>query len=47
MFAGDKKIVGVKDVRYLLKKADSKWWPRLLKKEGNPPVFLKIDSLGI
>lgn len=41
-----KKIVGVKDVRYLLKKADSKWWPRLLK-EGNPPVFLKIDSVGI
>jgi prostaglandin-E synthase len=41
------KIVGVKDISYVLKKADRRWWPRLLKKEGTPPVFLKIDSVGI
>ena len=28
---------------YLVKKAEGKWWPRLLKKEGKPPVFLKVD----
>lgn len=26
-----------------MKKAESKWWSRLLKKEGKPPVFLKVD----
>lgn len=26
-----------------MKKAQSNWWPRLLKKEGKPPVFLKVD----
>jgi prostaglandin-E synthase len=41
-----KKRVGPQDVRYLLKKANSKFWPRLLKTEGKPP-FLKIDSVSI
>lgn len=41
-----KKTVGPQDVRYLLKKANSKLWPRLLKMEGKPP-FLKIDSVSI
>lgn len=22
---------------------ESKWWSRLLKKEGKPPLFLKVD----
>nr|GMC52521.1 co-chaperone protein P23-1-like [Ipomoea batatas]GMC54620.1 co-chaperone protein P23-1-like [Ipomoea batatas] len=28
---------------YLIKKAENKWWSRLLKQEGKPPVFLKVD----
>ncbi|KAL7127828.1 hypothetical protein ABFS83_14G277200 [Erythranthe nasuta] len=28
---------------YLVKKAESKWWSRLLKQGGKPPVFLKVD----
>ncbi|XP_017255712.1 co-chaperone protein p23-1 [Daucus carota subsp. sativus] len=28
---------------YILKKVESKWWSRLLKKEGKPPAFLKVD----
>ncbi|KAI5654650.1 hypothetical protein M9H77_31837 [Catharanthus roseus] len=27
----------------LVKKAESKWWSRLLKQEGKPPLFLKAD----
>lgn len=30
-------------IMYVVKKADSKWWSRLLKQEGKPPVFLKVD----
>lgn len=26
-----------------MKKAEDKWWNRLLKQEGKPPVFLKVD----
>lgn len=26
-----------------MKKAESKWWSRLLKQEGKPPLFLKAD----
>ena len=26
-----------------MKKAENKWWSRLLKQEGKPPVFLKVD----
>jgi cytosolic prostaglandin-E synthase len=35
--------VAPRTICYLIKKAESKWWPRLLKKEGKPPVFLKVD----
>ncbi|KAL7085608.1 hypothetical protein ACP275_14G290900 [Erythranthe tilingii] len=28
---------------YLVKKAESKWWSRLLKHGGKPPVFLRVD----
>lgn len=30
-------------VCYLVKKAESKWWNRLIKQEGKPPVYLKVD----
>ena len=35
--------VAPRTICYLVKKAEGKWWPRLLKKEGRPPVFLKVD----
>jgi cytosolic prostaglandin-E synthase len=38
-----KAAVAPRTICYLIKKAESKWWPRLLKKEGKPPVFLKVD----
>lgn len=28
---------------YMVKKAESKWWNRLIKQEGKPPVYLKVD----
>ncbi|KQK21485.1 uncharacterized protein OsI_027940 [Brachypodium distachyon] len=38
-----KAAVAQRSICYLIKKAESKWWPRLLKNEGKPPVFLKVD----
>ena len=38
-----KAAVGLRHVCYLVKKAEKKWWSRLLKQEGKPPVFLKVD----
>jgi prostaglandin-E synthase len=38
-----KAAVAPRTICYLVKKAESTWWPRLLKKEGKPPVFLKVD----
>jgi len=38
-----KAAVAPRTICYLIKKAESKWWPRLLKKEGKAPVFLKVD----
>ncbi|KAG1334502.1 co-chaperone protein p23-1 [Cocos nucifera] len=35
--------IGLRNICYLVKKAEKKWWSRLLKKEGRPPVFLKVD----
>ncbi|XP_022895204.1 uncharacterized protein OsI_027940-like [Olea europaea var. sylvestris] len=32
-----------RNICYLVKKAESKWWSRLLKQEGKPPVFIKVD----
>ncbi|MBA0659571.1 hypothetical protein Goklo_011691, partial [Gossypium klotzschianum] len=40
---GSKASVGNRNICYLVKKAESKWWSRLLKQEGRPPVFLKVD----
>ncbi|KAF8377222.1 hypothetical protein HHK36_030596 [Tetracentron sinense] len=38
-----KASVGLRNICYLVKKAEEKWWSRLLKQEGKPPVFLKVD----
>ena len=38
-----KAAVAPRTICYLIKKAENKWWPRLVKKEGKPPVFLKVD----
>ncbi|CAA0834947.1 HSP20-like chaperones superfamily protein [Striga hermonthica] len=38
-----KASVASRNICYLVKKAESKWWTRLLKQEGKPPVFLKVD----
>ncbi|KAJ7982440.1 HSP20-like chaperones superfamily protein [Quillaja saponaria] len=35
--------IGVRSVVYVIKKVERKWWPRLIKQEGKPPVFLKVD----
>ncbi|KAI4346566.1 hypothetical protein L6164_007451 [Bauhinia variegata] len=32
-----------RSICYLVKKAENKWWSRLLKQGGKPPVFLKVD----
>ncbi|RZC83281.1 hypothetical protein C5167_046067 [Papaver somniferum] len=34
---------GARNIVYVIKKTESKWWNRLLKQEGKPPVFLKVD----
>lgn len=38
-----KASVGSRNICYLIKKAEDKWWDRLLKQGGKPPVFLKVD----
>ncbi|KAM0952936.1 putative HSP20-like chaperone [Dioscorea sansibarensis] len=38
-----KAAIGLRNICYLVKKAESKWWSRLLKNQGKPPVFLKVD----
>ncbi|TKY51475.1 cytosolic prostaglandin-E synthase [Spatholobus suberectus] len=35
--------VGSRNIFYVVKKTESKWWSRLLKQGGKPPVFLKVD----
>ncbi|XP_062092103.1 co-chaperone protein p23-1-like [Humulus lupulus] len=35
--------VGARSIVYVIKKAEKKWWDRLLKQEGKPPVFLRVD----
>lgn len=32
-----------RSIVYLVKKAEDKWWSRLVKQEGLRPVFLKVD----
>ncbi|KAJ4950696.1 hypothetical protein NE237_027528 [Protea cynaroides] len=38
-----KASVGLRNICYLVKKEEKKWWNRLIKQEGKPPVFLKVD----
>lgn len=38
-----KASVGSRHICYLVKKAEYKWWDRLLKQGGKTPVFLKVD----
>ncbi|XP_072972837.1 co-chaperone protein p23-1-like [Typha angustifolia] len=38
-----KAAVGLRTICYLVKKAEKKWWSRLLKQQGKAPVFLKVD----
>lgn len=38
-----KASVGSRNICYLVKKAENKWWSRLVKQQGKPPVFLKVD----
>ncbi|GAB2287504.1 hypothetical protein Dimus_021879 [Dionaea muscipula] len=38
-----KYSVGLRSIVYSIKKAEDKWWGRLLKQEGKPPAFLKVD----
>lgn len=38
-----KASVSSRCICYMVKKAESKWWNRLIKQEGKSPVFLKVD----
>ncbi|XP_078446699.1 co-chaperone protein p23-1-like [Wolffia australiana] len=38
-----KASVGSRHISYNLKKAEKKWWGRVLKQEGKQPAFLKVD----
>ncbi|CAI0421417.1 unnamed protein product [Linum tenue] len=38
-----KYVVGPRNISYIIIKAESNWWPRLIKQEGKTPAFLKAD----
>ncbi|XP_055809849.1 co-chaperone protein p23-1-like [Solanum dulcamara] len=38
-----KSSITSRNICYLVKKAEDKWWSRLIKQEGKPPTFLKAD----
>ncbi|KAI3513638.1 hypothetical protein L1887_20975 [Cichorium endivia] len=40
---GSKASVGSRNIVYIVKKEESKWWSRLLKEEGRTPTFIKVD----
>lgn len=42
-FQESKVSIGLRHIVYVIKKDENKWWSRLLKQEGKPPVFLKVD----
>ncbi|MCO5577011.1 hypothetical protein L7F22_030833 [Adiantum nelumboides] len=35
--------VGLRNIFCMIQKQEKGWWKRLLKAEGKPPVFLKVD----
>lgn len=40
----DSKInVGVRSITCVLQKAEKGWWKRLLRGEGKPPHYVKVD----
>ncbi|RDX67599.1 hypothetical protein CR513_53505, partial [Mucuna pruriens] len=43
LIMNSKASVGSRNIFYVVKKTESKWWSRLLKQAGKPPVFLKVD----
>lgn len=38
-----KSKVVARSIECVIKKAEKKWWDRLIKQEGKPPGFLKFD----
>ncbi|GAB4836176.1 hypothetical protein Ancab_001089 [Ancistrocladus abbreviatus] len=38
-----KHNIGLRSIVYAIKKAEKKWWSRLLKQEGKAPAFVKVD----
>ncbi|KAJ6405525.1 hypothetical protein OIU84_013480 [Salix udensis] len=38
-----KTSIGSRSIHYIVKKAENKWWGRLIKQTGKPPVFLTVD----
>ncbi|XP_042507620.1 co-chaperone protein p23-1-like [Macadamia integrifolia] len=38
-----KVSIGVRNIVYVIKKSEKKWWGKLVKQEGKPPVFVKVD----
>ncbi|CAK7346708.1 unnamed protein product [Dovyalis caffra] len=38
-----KAAIGSRNIQYIVKKAENKWWSRLIKQTGKPPVFLTVD----
>ncbi|KAH8515744.1 hypothetical protein H0E87_004260 [Populus deltoides] len=38
-----KASTGSRSIQYIVKKAENKWWSRLIKQTGKPPVFLTVD----
>ncbi|XP_077213648.1 co-chaperone protein p23-1-like [Tasmannia lanceolata] len=38
-----KASIGLRNICYLVKKAEEKWWSKLLKQDGKTPAFLKVD----
>ncbi|XP_042431556.1 co-chaperone protein p23-1-like [Zingiber officinale] len=38
-----KATVGLRIIWYLITKTEKKWWSPLLKQQGKPPVYFKVD----
>lgn len=42
-FQESKINVGVRSIFCVVQKAEEEWWKRLLKAEGKPPHYVKVD----
>ncbi|XP_020518018.1 uncharacterized protein OsI_027940-like, partial [Amborella trichopoda] len=38
-----KSSIGLRHIFYVIQKEEKKWWTRLVKQQGKPPIFLKVD----